>query len=413
MKRFCLIVLSLLLVLGLGGVASATNGDNLIGIGPIARSMGGVGVAAPQDPVSAVFANPAAMCFGPYCPGSEFNFASTIFDPSVRATVLSPGAGINVSAHSQFEPFVVPAVGISTAVGAKGRFGLAAYGVSGLGVDYRNQLDFFPGNGAEGAIYTQLQIMKFAPNFAYLLTDNLSVGASLHVNYANLDLQQGSSHGYSMGVQLGTIYKMGPVSLGLSYVSPQKATHRRVYDFNGDGTLDPLKLESPQEVRFGVAYEAESLLLEGDVKWVNWADAEGFKDFLWDNQWVFAIGGQYKPVKKLALRAGFNYGKNPVSTHSVSAAAPYSVQGFPLSSGTFGFEYLRIIGFPAVVQSHLGLGVGYELTDKLALNLGYVHAFKNEVSETLTDFGGPGGPPVTLKSELSEDSYEFGLSWRF
>ena len=46
------------------GAAWATNGDNLIGVGPISRSMGGVGVASPQDSISAIFANPAAMCFG-------------------------------------------------------------------------------------------------------------------------------------------------------------------------------------------------------------------------------------------------------------------------------------------------------------------------------------------------------------
>jgi long-chain fatty acid transport protein len=408
MKRFCLIVLSLLLVLGLGGVASATNGDNLIGIGPIARSMGGVGVAAPQDPVSAVFANPAAMCFGPYCPGSEFNFAASIFDPKVNATVTTPAG--TVTADSQFEPFVIPAVGISTAVGTRGRFGLAAYGVSGLGVDYRGT-DFFPdvlGPQFAGTndLYTQIQIMKFAPNFAYLLTDNLSVGASLHVNYANVDLQNGSSHGYSMGVQLGTIYKMGPVSLGLSYVTAQKAEHRRVADFDGDGVLDSLDLESPQEVRFGVAYETDILLVEGDVKWANWADADGYKAFDWDNQWIYAIGAQYKPMKKLALRAGYNYGKNPVNEHNGwNPAGVTDVQGKQVP--TFNYEFLRIIGFPAVVQSHLTVGAGYEITDKLLVNAGYLHAFENSISET--DLSGG----FTFASELSEDSFELGLSWRF
>ena len=31
--------------------ALATNGDNLIGIGPISRAMGGTGIAAPQDAI--------------------------------------------------------------------------------------------------------------------------------------------------------------------------------------------------------------------------------------------------------------------------------------------------------------------------------------------------------------------------
>ena len=35
--------------------ALATNGDNIIGVGPISRAMGGVGIAHPQDAISAVF----------------------------------------------------------------------------------------------------------------------------------------------------------------------------------------------------------------------------------------------------------------------------------------------------------------------------------------------------------------------
>jgi long-chain fatty acid transport protein len=49
-----------------------------------------------------------------------------------------------------------------------------------------------------------------------------------------------------------------------------------------------------------------------DVKWINWSDADGYKDFDWNDQWVFAIGGQYQPIPKLVLRAGYNYGKTPV-----------------------------------------------------------------------------------------------------
>ena len=119
--------------------AGATNGDNLIGIGPVARSMGGVGVAAPQDAISAVFSNPAAMCFGPYCPASEFNFAGTLFTPKVDAKVQLGGQ--TIQADSKENVYAIPAIGISTPITKSmplWRFGLAAYGVSGLGVDYRN-----------------------------------------------------------------------------------------------------------------------------------------------------------------------------------------------------------------------------------------------------------------------------------
>src|SRR3974390_3674589 len=81
-------VVTLLFVVLLVPVAAlATNGDNLIGVGPISRAMGGVGIAQPQDAISAVFSNPAAMCFGDFCPSSQVDFAGTIFMPTITGTV--------------------------------------------------------------------------------------------------------------------------------------------------------------------------------------------------------------------------------------------------------------------------------------------------------------------------------------
>src|SRR6266581_9061655 len=67
--------------------ALATNGDDLIAIGPNARALGGTGIATPQDAISAVFANPAAMCFTPGCAYSEVNFAGTLFLPHTTGEV--------------------------------------------------------------------------------------------------------------------------------------------------------------------------------------------------------------------------------------------------------------------------------------------------------------------------------------
>ena len=416
MRKQLIITVFVVLFLSFTGLAYATNGDNLMGIGTISRSMGGVGIAAPQDPISAVFANPAAMCFGPYCPGSEFNFDGTIFSPTVHGKVEVPAMGLSTTAKSQSNVYLIPAIGISTPIDLKWRFGLAAYGVSGLGVDYRNELDINPATAApDGDMYTQYQAMKFAPNIAYMINDNLSVGASIHIDYATLDLGSGSSHNYGIGVQLGTIYKTGPVSFGLSYVSPQNISHDRVFDFDGDGVKEELKLEMPQTAGLGIAFEpSKNALIEANIKWLNWADAKGYKDFDWENQWVYALGAQYKATPALTLRAGVNYGKSPVKLHDgFSSITPKEVQGHTLATGNFGYEYLRIIGFPAVAETHVTFGIGYQLTQKLAINLGYTHAFEKTISETGRNFGGPGGPDVTLTSDLSEDSIEFGLSWRF
>jgi len=397
MKRLLTIFIVTTTVLAITNPVFATNGDNLIGIGAVSRAMGGVGVAAPQDAISAVFANPAAMCFGPYCPRSQTVFGMTVFNPTVKATVNMGGGP--VSATSQMEPFIIPAVGITSPLGPNARFGFGAYGVSGLGVDYRNEIDIDPfTTGNQGDIFTMYQVMKFAPNIAYQINPKFSIGGNVQIVFGALDLDDGTSHNYTAGAQLGAIYKLGTTSLGFSYVTGQTIDHERVLDFDGDGTQDTLELESPQNVAFGVAIEPSSgLLIEADLKWYNWADAKGYEDFDWDDQTVYALGIQYSLPSGWSLRAGYNYGKNPVKEHN----------GWDETNpAVFNQEYLRIIGFPAIVESHITMGVGYKFSERFLANLGYMKGISNTIEETSA-----GG--VTLKSELEEDSLEFSMAWNF
>lgn len=388
--------------------AHATNGDTLIGVAPAARAMGGTGVAAPQDAISAIFANPAAICMGPYCPGSQTVFAATLYDPTVKATVVSPAG--NFSAKSDQKPFIIPAVGLVTPLTDRLRFGIGAFGISGLGVDYRNKgidLDGNPANGSEGDIYTQLQILKFAPNLAWLVTPNFSVGASAHLLYGSLDLGQGTAHNYAFGGQVGAIYKAGPVSLGVNYTTPEKMTHKNVSDFGSGPVKKSLDLESPQNVALGVAWHpTDRLLVETDVKWLNWADAEGYNDFDWEDQWVYAIGAQYKDPHGICLRAGYNYGRNPVRTHdNFNPAGTSVIQGNVVP--TVLYEYLRIIGFPAIAEHHFTGSVGYKFSDTFEGHIGYMYALNKKISERSA------GGAFAFTSEVQESSYDLGLVWNF
>ena len=401
MKKVFLAVAILTSVVMLSPAAFATNGTNLIGIGPIARSMGGVGIASPQDAISAVFANPAAMCFGPYCPSSEFNFSGTLFMPKPEAEVTQ--FGTTTQADSDDKIYMIPAIGISTPIGTgprSWRFGISAYGVSGLGVDYRDtSLD--QGMGEPGT-YTHLTIMKFAPAIAFQPNQEVSLGFAPHINYSTVDLESGNSHGYGFGAQVGAIYKPDDtLSLGVTYISGLEVDHENVTFDPLTGSRADLELESPQQVGFGVALHlmGGQLLLEADARWMNWEDAKGYEDFDWDDQWVYAVGAQFEAMPNLFLRAGYNYGENPVNEHN----------GFADNSLVYGFERLRIIGFPAVVESHLTLGFGYQFSPAFSLDLGYVHAFEETISETGTFMG----QPVRFESSLSQDSLDFGLTWRF
>lgn len=401
----------------LAPMAMATNGDVLIGVGPTSRAMGGASIAAPQDAISAVFANPAAMCFGPYCPSSEFNFAGTLFVPKLETEITNSGG--TFKAQSEENIYMIPAIGFSVPIGQTAstwRFGLSAYGVSGLGSDYRGTVfddsDFY-GSGAPmvAGEYTSLQIMKFAPSVAYQVSPNLSFGLAAHLNYGMLDLRNGTSSGYAFGLQPGMIYKPTQnTSLGLTYTSAQNITHKNVLNF---GELYDLDLELPQQFGLGLAYDFYNtgLLLGFDAKWLNWSGAAGYSDFDWDDQWVYAIGAKYMATDKLSLLAGYNYGQNPVNEHDGfdgTGGNFKTVQG--ISMPTYYYETFRIIGFPAIAEHHVSFGVAYQVTDSLILTLGYMHAFETHIKQTGLD---PAGQPVTLESTLSEDSYDFGITWRF
>jgi len=423
MRKTFAVLFIVSLALTLCPAAHATNGDNLIGVGPISRAMGGAGVAAPQDATSAIFANPAAMCFGPYCPGSSVDFAGTIFVPSVDGKVNYGLPGFAGSDSSELPPSVIPAIAVTSPINEKWRFGAGMYGVSGLGTDYKDtKIDFSqmplpsppaPPGASFSAVYTQLQVLKLAPNLAYLITPNFSVGGSLEVVWQSLDLGEGASSGYTLGLQLGALYHWDKFNFGFSFTTPEKVNHKNVSKFgNPAGEYQDLKLEAPWRVQGGISFEPNSQwLFEGYVRWLGWSSAEGYKDFDWDDQWVFGIGTQWKPAERWALRLGYNYGKSPVKVHNGWNPNPFdptntvNVQGTPVN--TVGYETLRIIGFPAVVEHHITGGVGFKITDSLALNLSLMYAPEQTIKET-SAFNA-----ITLESKLSEWSTTLGLTWYF
>jgi long-chain fatty acid transport protein len=402
MKKSVKLLAAVAVLGGLAVNAFATNGDQLIGVGPTSRAMGGTGIAAPQDAISAIFSNPAALS---QLEGSQFNFAGTYFAPTVKATVLAPsGGGMpgNWSATSQDAAYAVPAIGVATPVNDKMNFGIAAYGVSGMGVDYRNK-DPMNTN-------TKVSVMKFVPALSYKY-GAFSYGAGLDIDYQAADFGSGLSHNYAVGARLGAGYEYAKWNFGLTYVTRQTVDHKRIYDFDGTGAgaafngYDDLKLANPAQYGAGVAYKGlDKWLFSADVKYIDWANAAGYKDFDWQGQTVYGLGVQNKTTDKLTLRAGWNYGKSPLKVHNnFNLAGATNVQGMNMS--TFGYEYFRVIGFPGIVENHITVGAGYEFSPKFTLNLGYKKALAKTIKET--------SGPVTLKSKLEEDAFDLGLNFKF
>jgi long-chain fatty acid transport protein len=322
------------------------------------------------------------------------------------------------SATSQSKMFVVPEVGIVHQINDKLTFGIGAFGVSGMGVDYRNEPGLL-------RMHTNFQFMRIIPAIAYKVNDAISVSGALHLAYGSLDIGAtipgtpprhaggGQSQTYGIGAQLGVAYNMGNfVYAGLTYQSPVNMTYKRVFDSNClagpcDGQFEDLKLTQPQEVAFGVGVKPMDNLKVGmDIRWINWKNAKGYKEFQWKDQWVIALGGEFKPTQKLALRAGYNYGKSPIRGGTKDTTPNKTIPNFAAPFSDFQIAMFNLIGFPAITEHHITLGLGYEFTKNFGIDLAYKHAFNKKVRAE-------DGSGNFVEAQNAQNAISIGLNWKF
>jgi len=363
--------------------AFATNGVNLIGVSPASRAMGGIGVGMEVGATDAVFRNPAWMSAED---GFNVSFGGILFMPDVKASV--PTA--NVKETSDSDTFTIPEVAIVNKINDQLTIGIGAFGVSGMGVDYRDK------DPNLNNLYTNFQFMRIIPAISYEVMPGFSLGGSLHLAWGSLDLAKGASQDYGLGAQVGIGYDLGMISVGAEYTSEIAMTYKNVQVVSGQ--YRDLKLTQPQEFAIGVGVKPMPNLKVGlDIRWINWSDAKGYKDFGWDDQWVFALGGEYK-IDKLALRAGYNYGKSPLDD--------IYLPGVPNTDPRFQNAFFNVVGFPAVAEHHFTFGGGYQFTKHFTLNVSFVYSPKADVKFV-------NGGTTVVKSEMTQTSIGIGLDWNF
>ncbi len=404
------------------GMAFATNGDNLIGLTPASRAMGGIGVGAPVGASDSIFRNPAWMTS---YSGFNVSFGGILFMPNVKARSQMPmGPQLYDTGYvkSAADTFVVPEIGIVYRINEKVAFGVGAFGVSGMGVDYRNKDQMF------AQMHTTFQFMRMIPALAVKVNDMISLSGALHIAWGSLDMgavmcmnpadpntcwnaSGGQSQDLGLGFQLGASVSIGNMAyMGITYQSPVSMTYKRVFDSNADGVLEDMKLQQPQEFAFGFGVTPSDRFKFGlDLRWINWAGADGYENFGWKNQWVIGLGAEFKPTPKLALRAGWNYGKTPIRSKNImdpTAGAnniPNLVAPFP----DFNVEWFNLVGFPAISEHHLTLGLGYQVSKNFSIELSYVRAFEKKVETTAAN------GMVVVGAKNAQNSISAGLNWKF
>jgi long-chain fatty acid transport protein len=393
------VLAAIILSAAFSGVAFATNGMQLIGIGVVQRSMGGAGSALPLDSF-VITVNPASIGDLP----AMFDLSVTYFDPSsdYESTDYATMSRVDVDESSSFKSSFIPALGVIYPLTDRFTLGLAAFGSAGMGVDYDTGV-------YRNSIYTSFEMMKVVPALSYKINDKLFVGVALNLDRAAMEYEAGGgvAHDkdarFGFGFQLGAYLKPSPQwSLSLAYISEEDFDD---FEFDTPFGKDTMSMNLPQQVVFGVGYRpTDRLRLAFDMKWIDWTQTMGHNkpnmpiheatpeyamfDMDWGDQIVFALGVEYDLVpEQWKLRAGYNYGKTP------------------LTEGR-AFEN---IAFPALCEHHFTAGVGYSPMENLWVNLGGVYAPR--VSITGSNMREQG--ISDYEASLSEYSVDLGISYRF
>ena len=408
----------------------ATNGDTLIGLGAISRSMGGTGIAHFSGAESAL-KNPAILAKQK---GFEVMFGGTYFAPDV--VVTKEGSPNDLTATSSAKENMIPEVAIAHTLSDGWVMGVGMFGSAGMGTDWRDSAPLVNPVTGELGLYgmrSNLLLLKFAMPFAYS-SNNWAFGITPVLQYGALDLAfttantdqfgglltpptkqvgQGSSYDFGFGYDLGITYDISGtgVTLGMVYESAISMTYDHqvsnaaaAFGYGQPGALAGFsdELEQPAQIGFGTNWSSKELSMTFDVKNIMWGDAKGYKEFGWENQTVYALGMEII-FTKLSLRFGYNYGKNPIANNKDTT------QVFP--GGPTNGDVLNTFNhvmFPAITETHYTAGFGYSFSKFIVLDMAFTFATSPQV-EVAANTTGLGNLTVTN----DQFAVTAGIKYRF
>lgn len=393
------------LVVGLasaGSAAAQTYGiDFRNTLMPASGGMAGTSVAAPQDFLSAINANPAALT---QYKGTHFTiggaFAEATIDLEQKAAVPLLGVGA-FSAKSSTPGAIVPAIGVAQEVDGlplPTTVGLAVLGAAGGGSSYVQE-------PASNATSSYLLLLQFAPSVAVELTERLSIGATMFIGdgYASGPFvgTSGMTNAYALRGGFGLDYALGDATwLGAYYQTTQAFRFENEAVLFSERRPRDVDMGLPQQVGMGIANESlldGRLLLAADALYLDWRSAALFKN-IYRGQWVMQLGSQYRATDRVKLRLGYALAQNPIDESVGTRIGPVEVPG-----GVPAVKYLQA-QFAIVNEHRMAAGIG--VSDLLMRGLDF-DAFAGGMF--------PAGESLGSDTYVSVKSYWLGVgfTWHF
>ncbi len=383
------------------------------------KGMGGVGIALPQDAMSAA-TNPAGMVDV----GNRLDFGLDVFMPDRTATYTSAYQGVAAGDYrSGQREFFVPEFGYNRLIGNDMAAGVVVYGNGGMNTNYGTNLITSSGSKT----YSNLEQLFIAPTLSKKVGDH-SFGVSLNLirqtfeakgleafdtssntTYVGSVTNRGEDISTGWGLKFGWTGQVSPtVTLGAVYQTRSKMTKFDKYKglFAEEGGFD-----IPETYGLGVAIKATpKATIAADVTQINYGSIKSLANpgtlfpqvsgtpmglsngsgFGWKDMTVFKLGVSYEYSPNVMLRAGYNYAQMPITSQNT---------------------YFNILA-PATVEQHLTLGATWTLENKSELTLSYMHAFSKSVAGVPNGNGQTvAGYPVDLKMQQNAVGIAYGWRW--
>jgi long-chain fatty acid transport protein len=409
-KMFSLFVL-LSVLCGFTVVNLNANGLNLNGMGTKAIAMGGAFIGLADD-YSAVFWNPAGLT---QMKEAKLSFFLTDIIPSSSYTFAPI-----VSAETANKMYPSGALAYYKPLSDKLVVGLAAYVPSGVGAKWDGADLKLLSKNVAFEWESMLAIITVSPTIAYQITDSLSVGATININFGSLSMNkpavgqyEESSTAIGFGSTIGLLYKPSDqFSIGVSMKTPMKAK------FSGDASMAGaamFKMSTTSEFEreatlpfwagVGIAFKpSDKLTITADIQYTNWKKVQDIPityqdakwellfskasnlELRWEDKIQLRFGVEYRVSNSFALRAGYYNDPSPAPLSTLNILLPQTSYnwisaGFGYSSGCISIDFAvekafgeeRVVG---LADALAGAGMpGVHKTDILVPNLAFTYKF--------------------------------------
>jgi len=399
--------------------AFATTGYFQHGYGMKAKSMGGVGIALPQDSLAAA-TNPAGMAFVGNRLDAGLDWFRPIRDSEIQGNAFFGGATQSYNANDK-KDFFIPEFGYNRMIRPDLAVGVSVFGNGGMNTSYTTPIPLF-GTSKVTMDYSQLFI---SPTIAWKLNERNAIGAALNIAYHKFKVEglenfqnpffssspgdvtnRGYDSGWGWGLRIGwTGQVTDTVTLGATYQTKTWMGKLDKYKglFANQGEMDV-----PENYGVGIAWKATpQFTLAADYQRINYGDVQSVGNpvdclflgrcklgdsngagFGWRDTNVYKLGASYDWSKELVLRAGFATLKQPIPANQT---------------------FFNIIA-PGVVENHLTLGATWIFDRDKELTFAYMHAFEKKVNGSGSIPPGFGGGEANLK--MHEDALGVAFGWK-